>query len=264
MNLVKTFSNPTPLLSEGGLLAMREFCKKRPLIALDFDGTLAPIQLDPETVKLSNENWALLERLESLYGVAVISGRSKADVKGRVPGCIPHIIGNHGIEMEGSTENSVKLVTSAESVATWILELAKLLPTSGHHIEVENKLYSLSLHFSKAKKPDEAETFLFQTLKGLQPRPRLMAGKNVVNVIPEGMPHKGDALKSLMTAVGNSHAIFIGDDVTDEDVFEKADESIFTIAIGTTRPTAARYFIPSQLHMTEVLTQLCNFHVIEH
>jgi trehalose 6-phosphate phosphatase len=45
----------------------------------------------------------------------------------------------------------------------------------------------------------------------------------------------------------------VGDDVTDEDVFRLRDRRIFTICVGTRRPTAAAYYLQDQNAMTRTL-----------
>ena len=70
---------------------------------VDFDGTLAPIVADPGLASLSPETRAVLEEFSSREDVliAVVSGRSLADVKSRVGLQSLVYSGDHGLQIEG-------------------------------------------------------------------------------------------------------------------------------------------------------------------
>src|SRR2546430_212924 len=69
----------------------------------DFDGTLAPIVADPGLASLSPETRAVLEEFSSREDVlvAVVSGRSLADVKARVGLQALIYSGDHGLQIDG-------------------------------------------------------------------------------------------------------------------------------------------------------------------
>ena len=60
---------------------------KRPALFLDFDGTLAPIQDDPDTVAMPGETLAAINRLQLFVAeaICIISGRDIRDLSSRVP-----------------------------------------------------------------------------------------------------------------------------------------------------------------------------------
>src|SRR5260370_36096691 len=74
------------------------------LICLDFDGTLTPLQDEPAQVSLTPHMQRALRSLTGQPGLflAIISGRERADLQGRVrmPGLI--YAGNHGLEISGA------------------------------------------------------------------------------------------------------------------------------------------------------------------
>ena len=57
---------------------------KKPLLILDYDGTLSPIVSDPKKAVLSKEMKDALIQLAEIIPVAVISGRDRADVEQKV------------------------------------------------------------------------------------------------------------------------------------------------------------------------------------
>src|SRR5690606_39703987 len=57
---------------------------RKPLLILDYDGTLSPIVPDPDKAVLSAQMKDVLVSLAKLVSVAVISGRDRADVEQKV------------------------------------------------------------------------------------------------------------------------------------------------------------------------------------
>ena len=115
---------------------------------LDFDGTLAPFRPRPEEVRLPPSTRQVLQRLvrRPSLRVWVISGRRRADVRGRilVPGV--HCLGLYGWE-DGEngalSETAVSLLAQARGALA-----ARLQPVSG--VWVEDKGAAFVLHFRGA------------------------------------------------------------------------------------------------------------------
>ena len=91
-----------PLLSEMDRVRARLNLSDRVLVALDYDGTIAPIAETPEAARLPSETARVLREIAALdrFSLAVVSGRSLADLKRRL--ALDAIyVGNHGLEIEG-------------------------------------------------------------------------------------------------------------------------------------------------------------------
>ncbi|NJM10375.1 MAG: hypothetical protein HC883_05850 [Bdellovibrionaceae bacterium] len=87
------------------------------------------------------------------------------------------------------------------------------------------------------------------------PQPRVIGGQLIFNLVPHGSPHKGSALTAVMKRVGCTHAIFIGDDLTDEDAFGQPGK-ILSIRVGRQRGSLARFYIQGQQDMLALLEEL--------
>ena len=74
---------------------------RRPMVCLDFDGTLSEIVSDPDTAMLVDGAAEALENLAAQCPVAILSGRDLADIRHRVG--LPGIwyAGSHGFELIG-------------------------------------------------------------------------------------------------------------------------------------------------------------------
>src|SRR5262245_43366069 len=87
------------ILAESNIEILAQFAWARALVAFDYDGTLAPIVEERERAFMRARTRQLLERVANLYPCAIVSGRSRDDVMGRLEGiAVTHVIGNHGLE----------------------------------------------------------------------------------------------------------------------------------------------------------------------
>ena len=221
------------------------------LVAFDFDGTLAPIVEDRHDAKMRASTRRFLRVVCHLYPCAVISGRSRQDVAARLEGCpVRWIIGNHGIEPWANMQVFARAVSTARAT----LE-QRLGDRQG--IDIEDKQYSLAIHYRRARKKKEARRAIEAAVATLPTPMRAVPGKLVVNVLPEKAPNKGDALLELRDAAKLDTAIYLGDDVTDEDVFALDEPGrITTVRVGRTKFSAARYYLRDQLEMDRFLRTL--------
>lgn len=124
-------------------------------------------------------------------------------------------------------------------------------------VEIEDKRYSLSLHYRRSRAKRAARAAIARAGAQIPGPFRLVSGKQVVNVIPDGAPHKGTALEAIRARVGVDTAIFVGDDTTDEDVFELGQPGrLLSIRIGRKRDSAASYYLENQRGIDELLRAL--------
>jgi trehalose-phosphatase len=227
----------------------------RPLILLDFDGTLAEFGLDPAAVTLTPSRQILLQTLgrRTDLSAGLVSGRSIADLRERIPsGTSLFLAGLHGLEIEGpGLKFSHKAVALA---APGISFLAKDLrravkPLPG--VFLEDKTYSIVMHVRGASKADRlhavtrfnalAEPLLAEGTVRLQP------GDHVFELLPNVDWAKGDAVRAIIRHVETETKetvwpVYIGDDKTDEDAFEEIGTNGLTIAVGK-RPAGAAFQI---------------------
>ena len=223
----------------------------RVLLAFDFDGTLAPIVQDRSAATMRPATRRRFARVCELYPCAVISGRSRSDVRRRLGVAAPRfVVGNHGVEFGATNGVYRDLVTSAQAR----LETA-LAGCRG--LEVENKTYSLSIHYRKSRRRRQAREQIEFAVERLRLPMRTIHGKAVVNIVPAAAPHKGDALIRLRASAGADTALFVGDDLTDEDIFAIDQPGrLLTIRIGASRSSAANFYLRSQRDIDALLLLL--------
>ncbi|TFD11678.1 bifunctional alpha,alpha-trehalose-phosphate synthase (UDP-forming)/trehalose-phosphatase [Cryobacterium sp. TMT1-2-2] len=230
------------------------------LIALDFDGTLAPHVDHPEDARAIAGTREAVQALLDLPGVRVafVSGRALVSLQHVAqPQSAVLLTGSHGIEVQLDTpEIELNLLsTELEQLDT----LARVLETISGSIAgttIERKPAGLALHTRLATEKDgqtaqgQARDQLGDQLPGLTIR----EGKNVLEFSVRSST-KGDALAKLRDYTGADRVFYAGDDVTDEDAFAALDEDDVGLKIGQ-GATLAGYRVRSPQEVTQVLVRI--------
>lgn len=241
------------LFTLDNLSVLEKFIVPETLFAFDLDGTLAPIIEDFSAVKISGPVRSGLEKLVRFAKVAIISGRSRRDAL-NILGFEPQmVIGNHGAEWPSNREN--RSWQHVNCCLKWRDRLHDLL-FDADGVEIEFKGESLAIHYRKAADPERAVAEIDSAIVKLEPVPKKFGGIFVVNLVPMEASGKGEALIASMDHFGLKKAIYLGDDVTDEDVFLMRNPDIFGIHIGKDTQTAAPYYLNSQEDVLELLNAL--------
>jgi trehalose 6-phosphate phosphatase len=230
------------LLGVQGERALARTLRKRSLLGFDFDGTLAPIVPRPDDARVAPEVAGRLERLARLRPLAIITGRSVEDVRPRLGFTPQFIVGNHGAEESGWAPPAG--TAPLEALLAVLQQQAATLQAEG--IQVEDKRYSIALHYRQAADPVRARARLARLLADLPETLSIVGGKCVLNVVLAHAPNKFDAMSSLVRRAHCETAIFLGDDVNDEVVFVRAPPAWLTIRVGRDDPQSrAAHFLDS-------------------
>ena len=209
---------------------------------LDLDGTLAPIAARPQDVHPDPRRTSLLERLvRGLDGrLAVVSGRTLADIDRILEGCVIPVAAVHGLVMRDPRGRLIE-TTPHPGVARAVEEL-RAFAARDCGLIVEEKGLSVALHFRLAGDYAEAARACARELAE-QTGLALQEGDMVEELRTPG-PSKGDSVRAFMRLAPfvGSIPIFLGDDATDEDGFEAARAlGGMGVAVGVHRAVNARY-----------------------
>jgi len=238
------------ILSRSNRDVLARFARTRVLLAFDFDGTLAPIVCDRARALMRPATRRLLARLARLYPCVVISGRARADLLRRVrTSGVRTVIGDHGMEPWDAREEP------SREVRRWARVLRQQLER-WRGVSVEEKRFSVSIHYRGARRKREARAAVLQAAAALRPA-RMIGGKDLVNLLPQAAMHKGVALERERIRRRCRTAIYVGDDDTDEDVFANARaDRLLAIRVGARRSSKAPYFVRSQARIDGLLREL--------
>ncbi|MBS1191153.1 MAG: trehalose-phosphatase [Rhodocyclaceae bacterium] len=214
---------------------------------LDMDGTLIEIAETPDSIHVDD---ALLDLVWRLHGacdgaVALVSGRTLADLDRRVGGTFLAIAGQHGLERRsasGRVQTQAAPAAAKEEIARHLASIVARHPG----LRLEDKGLTLAIHYRQAPR---LASYVHRTLRGLVERCqeglRLQKGKRVVEVQPAGFD-KGSAIEEYLREPPflGRRPVFIGDDVTDEHGFVVVNRLHgLSVKVGT-GTTVARYRLP--------------------
>lgn len=219
------------------------------LLCCDFDGGLAPVFDHDAMAEVSAEvrgpllDLAATERLT----IAIVSGRSAIDLRGRadIPGLI--VMGNHGLEIAGPDWTYIDPAVAESAAAVEPLAAALIRKFSSFPgADVERKELSISVHYQQAATELHlAIRSAVHEVLGASSHPFVLSeGVLSFDIRPRVYWHKGEAVRWLCNRVGvaDTLVVFIGGDPTDEDAFAALADGV-TIRVGTGGETTANYHV---------------------
>jgi len=234
---------------------------------LDYDGTLTPIKPKPHQAKIDKSTKDLLKKLvkKTKRNVFIVSGRGLADVKKmlRIPGL--YYIGNHGIEVKGPGINYI--YPPAKTLKPILQKCHRVIKKNvkAKGIALENKGYTLSLHYrgaQKNQKPGIKKAFWIAISGVLRTgKIKITSGKEVLEVRPNIKWDKGKILKWVLKKKNTKFLlpICIGDDITDEDAFRALGKKGISILVSKKkRKTKAQYRLASVKEVVNLLKWCIN------
>ncbi len=199
------------------------------MIALDFDGTLAPIVPDPTSARAYPGALDALQRLAPLTGtLAVISGRPALTVVeyghfGEVPRLL--VLGHYGRERWENGDLSVP--PTHPGVAEAREQVPGILAREGEPpgVWVEEKGEAIAIHTRRAEQPAAVFERLRGPLADLAQRAGLVMepGRLVIELRPPGAD-KGSTMHDLVAERKPAAVLFCGDDLGDGPAFAAVAE----------------------------------------
>lgn len=212
---------PTTAAGRAGLVALIAE-PARALVAVDFDGTLAPIVTNPAHARPARGAVDVLRLLAACVGtLAVVTGRPAqfAVEDGGLAG-VPRlfVLGHYG--MEQWYDGALHSPTTDPAVDEVRGRLAAVLADAPQGVSIEDKVHSLVVHTRPAADPAGALIALQPRLQQLARDVGLeaIAGRFAIEIRPAGVD-KGSALAQLVRDRDARAVTFIGDDVGDLPAF---------------------------------------------
>ncbi len=211
---------------------------------VDIDGTLLDLADSPGGVRFDRELRDLIEALHRAAGgaVALISGRSIADIDALFDGLHLPAAGQHGTERRDTAGRITHHARPAPQL-DWVHQRLAEAAAARPGLLLEHKGLSLALHYRRAPR---LAGYAHRLVRSLAPRLgaqySILKGKRIVELKPAGKD-KGAAVLEFMEEepFRGRTAVFIGDDVTDEYGFTAVNRlGGHSIKVGPGR-TAARF-----------------------
>ncbi|MGW9004037.1 trehalose-phosphatase [Brevibacterium casei] len=296
----------TPPLSDPADVDLRPLAEADDLlVALDFDGVLAPLQDDPSLSRVLPASAEAIARIASLPNtqLALVSGRDVATLRELAdPPASAMIVGSHGAEIDlgpgqdasgtesaasASGTESAATASGTESAATasapdpteanavtndeeellaaiddHLAELTTLSDREGFDLRIERKPYSRTVH-TRGMAPGLAAS-LREHVVSVQAEHggiRVIEGHDITE-LAVSQATKGTGIRALVAEVHPTAALYLGDDITDEDAFAELAEmrpevTGVGIKVGSA-PTQAELRIADPDAVATLLTRLAD------
>lgn len=227
---------PTTEAGRAGLAAILAE-PTRAVVAVDFDGTLAPIVTLPEDARPAAGALDALRALTArVAAVAVVTGRPAGEVVAiggldAVPGV--RVLGHYGLEewYDGTLDSPDPLPAIDEAR----MRLRPMLAQAPPGVHVEDKRHSLAVHTRPAADAAGALGRLRPALERLAEELGLEAvpGRMVLELRPAGVD-KGVAVRRLLEEATAGAVLYVGDDLGDLAAFGAVEAARAGGVIGVT------------------------------
>ena len=241
---------------------VREFRQaSRRLLLLDYDGTLAAFQANPQRAQPDPELRLLLRALTDnpLNRVVIISGRDRATLETWLGHLPLDFIAEHGVWLRSAGEDWALF---QELRADWKRDIRPVLElyvsrTAGSFIE--EKDFSLVWHFRRADAELGAgrarELTSHLTFLASNTELQVMEGNKVVEIKNAGI-NKGAATARWVSTVQPDFILALGDDRTDEDTFRALPPDAYSVKVGSASRSLARFHVAGTAEVRELLRSL--------
>lgn len=227
------------------------------LLLLDYDGTLVGFKDNPQDASPDEALFQLLDSLQEKATVVLISGRDKATFQQWFKNKPYTLVTDHGVWLRQNN----KWIALERLKTEWMQSLRPILETfvdrtPGTFIETKN--YSLAWHYRTADpelakiRTIELNTVLTSMVANNDLS--ILQGNKVIEIKSSNV-NKGRAVARLLTQDTYDFITVIGDDWTDEYMFEEVPESAFSIKVGLAK-TKAKYKIKDTKQVRKLLHKL--------
>ena len=234
--------------------------KTNVLLFLDYDGTLAPFNNDPSKAVPEEGILELLHKLGSnkfIYA-SIISGRPISEVKTFIDISNFDYAGKHGLEIHLHNENNYSLSSDYSDLTSKLKQALSLLYEDKLDFRIEDKNPILTIHHSPklnvSNEVNVIKEYIDQSLF------EIMVGRRIIEIKPIGFDKKNavDFIRKKIlkeNSITNYTLIYIGDDTTDEKVFEvMADDNISVyVKNESSLKTNAQYYVNNPLEVKSFL-----------
>ena len=223
------------------------------IVACDFDGTLAPIVDRPEDARILERAQRALATLQQAHGVQVVvlTGRSLESLLATGLDTAGWVVsGSHGAELVGidpalvGDESRATLDApplSADETARIAALQRRLSRIFGQEpgVRFEAKPFGFAVHTRQVKDPDRSDDILDAAGRLGEESGLIMRTGKMIREFSVRTNNKGAALRGLRALLPSAPVLFLGDDVTDEDVFTSLEVDDLGIKVGTGDTAAA-------------------------
>jgi len=232
---------------------------KKRLFLLDYDGTLVPFTENPEDAFPSEKLLKLLKNLQENpeNEVILISGRKHEFLHKWFKDHNLSLIAEHGVWKFDAAQKWKKNISINPKWKNQIRQIIQKAVDKADKSFIEEKSFSLAWHYRAVdekkvlKIKSELENELLKSKIIKENDLEILRGDCVLEIKSTKI-NKGTAVQSILTEKKPDFILAIGDDKTDEYMFEKLPDFAFSIKVGN-KKTKAKYFLSKQNQVYDFL-----------
>jgi len=217
------------------------------ILFFDYDGTLAPFEKIPENAKPTPELFEVLDKIDKdpKTDLVLITGRDKYTFNKWFGHKNYKLITEHGAWFKDREKEWVMLEALTNSWFGAILPILENYMDRTPGSLIEEKAYSLAWHYRNVD-PDLGKrraSQLISTLGDLiiNHNLEILEGDKVIEVKVSGV-NKGRSANKMLLGKKYDFIFAIGDDLTDEHMFEELPKETYTVKVGL-KKTVANYYV---------------------
>jgi trehalose 6-phosphate phosphatase len=199
-------------------------------VITDIDGTISKIVLDPYEATITQIMRATLKKLVDKFQlVGIITGRNVKNAKEmlEVDGLL--YIGSHGLEY--LKDDEIYIEPEVEEYLPIIQKIAQNIQTEEELYNIKNILFQekglcFTVHYRKCEDLEGTHRKILEAINEMEgiEKFKITEGRKVVEIRPKIGHDKGTILEKLIFENDVEKIIYLGDDVTDVDAFNKLKE----------------------------------------
>ena len=236
-------------------------CTQERVLILDYDGTLAPFNVDRDSAFPYPEIPAFLNRItERGTRLVMVTGRPAREVV-VLGGVHPHpeIWGSHGLERL-TLDGSYSVLKLPDEDEANLLAAADAVRHEGFESNLEIKPGGVAVHWRglSAVEIEDVRKKVLKSWRGLLSQHHLVLLEFDGGIeIKTAIANKGNAVERILSEA-SSHAVvaYLGDDLTDEDAFRALKGKGLTILVRPEpRPSEAEFWLKPPEELIEFLHQ---------
>ena len=227
------------------------------ILFFDYDGTLAPFEKLPENAKPTPELFEVLDKIDNDENtdLVLITGRDKETFNKWFGHKNYKLITEHGAWFKDRDKDWIMLEALTNNWFGAILPILESFMDRTPGALIEEKVYSLAWHYRNSD-PDLGQrraNQLVSTIEGLISNHNLeiLEGDKVIEIKVSGV-NKGRSANKLLLGKNYDFIFAIGDDLTDEHMFEELPEQTYTVKVGL-KKTVANYYVEGTKQVRKLL-----------
>lgn len=236
---------------------------KNRVVLLDYDGTLVDFRANPQEATADEALQEILDRMVQIPDtlVYVVSGRERGFLSQNIKNSAVGLIAEHGAFIRSPRERGWQTIDRKSTA--WFEKILPVMERYENRVYgsfIEKKESALVFHYRNALgEPElvrERINELFDDLLHFTSNinVQVMRGSSLIEVRNQGAT-KGTAGLSIVSLPLHDFILAIGDDTTDEDMFQVLPASACTIRVGVGE-SAAKFYVRDVQECRQLLKSL--------